>query len=70
MTPCNNSWLRLIVLVKGGELVSKHCVYNTSHTAIFSKMNGEETPICPYKDYSSLNRWQANGVLLPAFTIL
>jgi hypothetical protein len=32
--------------------------------AIFSKTYGEETLRCPYKDYSSLNRWQANWNLL------
>jgi hypothetical protein len=28
---------------------------------------GEDTLRCPYKDYSSLNRWQANMDLLSAF---
>jgi hypothetical protein len=30
-------------------------------------MYGEDTFKCPHKEYSSLNRWQANWVLLPAF---
>jgi hypothetical protein len=34
--------------------------------AIFSKTYGEDTLRCPYKDYSHLNRWQANRVLLSA----
>jgi hypothetical protein len=38
------------------QLVSEHYGYNTSHTAIFSKTNGEETLIFLYKDYNSLNR--------------
>jgi hypothetical protein len=29
---------------------------------------GEDMLRCPYKDYSSLNRWQANRDLLCAFT--
>jgi hypothetical protein len=29
---------------------------------------GEDMLRCPYKDYSSLNRWQANMDLLSAFT--
>jgi hypothetical protein len=29
---------------------------------------GEDTLRCPHKDYSSLNRWQANGDLLSVFT--
>jgi hypothetical protein len=28
------------------------------------KTYGEDTPRCPYKNYSSLNRWQANRDLL------
>jgi hypothetical protein len=28
----------------------------------------EDTLRCPYKDYSSLNRWQANMDLLSVFT--
>jgi hypothetical protein len=37
-----------------------------SRMAIFSKTYGEDTLRCPYKDYSHLNRWQANRVLLSA----
>jgi hypothetical protein len=33
-------------------------------TAIFLKTYSEDTLQCPYKDYSSLNRWQANRDLL------
>jgi hypothetical protein len=35
-------------------------------TAIFSKTYGEDTLQRPYKDYSSLDRWQANMDLLSA----
>jgi hypothetical protein len=42
---------------------------NTSGTTIFSKIYGEETLKCQYKDYSSLNRRQANWVLLSAFIL-
>jgi hypothetical protein len=48
------------------QLVSKPYEYNTTLTAIFSKTYGENTLQCPYKDYSSLNRWQANRDLLSA----
>jgi hypothetical protein len=41
---------------------------NTSRTVIFVKTYGEETLRCPYKDYSSLNWWQANRDLLSVFT--
>jgi hypothetical protein len=41
--------------------------YNTTLTAIFSKTYGEDTLQCPYKDYSSLDRWQANRELLFVF---
>jgi hypothetical protein len=37
-------------------------------TVIFLKTYGEDTLQCPYKDYSSLNRWQANMDLLSIFT--
>jgi hypothetical protein len=33
---------------------------------LFSKTYGEDTLRCPYKDYSSLNKWQGNMVLLSA----
>jgi hypothetical protein len=36
--------------------------------AKFSKTYGEDTLQCPYKDYSSFDRWQANRNLLSIFT--
>jgi hypothetical protein len=51
------------------QMVSKHYGYNTSHTTIFLKTYDEDTRRCPYTDYSSLNRWQANWVLLSASTL-
>jgi hypothetical protein len=42
--------------------------YNTTLTAIFSKTYGENTLQCPYKVYSSLDRWQGNRDLLSVFT--
>jgi hypothetical protein len=36
--------------------------------AIFLKTYGEDTLQCSYKDYSSLDRWQANRDLLSVFT--
>jgi hypothetical protein len=42
--------------------------YNTSPTVIFLKTYGEGTLRCPYKDYSGLNRWQANRDLFSLFT--
>jgi hypothetical protein len=55
-------------LVRGGmsQLVSEPYEYNTTLTVIFSKIYGEDTLQCPYKDYSSLDRWQANRDLLSA----
>jgi hypothetical protein len=50
------------------QLVSKSYEYNTTLTAIFSKTYGEDMLQCPYKDYSSLDRWQANRDLLSIFT--
>jgi hypothetical protein len=50
------------------QLVLEPYEYNTTLTAIFSKTYGEDTLQCPYKDYSSLDRWQANRVLLSIFT--
>jgi hypothetical protein len=44
-----------------------HYGYNTSRTVLFLKTYGLEMLKCPYKDYSSLNRWQANWILLFAF---
>jgi hypothetical protein len=48
------------------QLISEHYGYNTSPTAMFLKTYREETLRCKYKDYSSLNMWQANWVLLYA----
>jgi hypothetical protein len=50
------------------QLVSDRYVYNTSLTTIFLKAYGEDALKCPYKDYSSLKRWQANRDLLSVFT--
>jgi hypothetical protein len=50
------------------QLVSETYNYNTTLTAIFSKTNGEDMFQCPYKDYSSLDRWQANRDLLSVCT--
>jgi hypothetical protein len=44
------------------QLVSDHYSYNTSRTTIFSKIYNEETLICLYKSYSSLNiSWETTG---------
>jgi hypothetical protein len=50
-------------------MVSEHYECNTSCTIIYLKTYGEETFKCSYKDYSSLNKWQANWDLLSAFTL-
>jgi hypothetical protein len=50
------------------QLVSEPYEYNTTLTAIFSKTYGEDTLQRSYKDYSSLDRWQANRDLLSVFT--
>jgi hypothetical protein len=50
------------------QLVSEPYEYNTTLMAIFLKTYGEDTLQCPYKDYSSLDRWQANRDLLSVFT--
>jgi hypothetical protein len=50
------------------QLVSEPYEYNTTLTDIFSKTYGEDTLQCPYKDYSSLDRWQANMDVLSVFT--
>jgi hypothetical protein len=50
------------------QLVSEPYEYNTSLTAIFSKTYGEDMLQCPHKDYSSLDRWQANMDLFSVFT--
>jgi hypothetical protein len=46
------------------QLVSESYEYNMTLTAIFLKTYGEDTLQYPYKDYSSLDRWQANKDLL------
>jgi hypothetical protein len=42
------------------QLLSEPYKYNTTLRVIFSKTYSEDTLQCPYKDYSSLDRWQAN----------
>jgi hypothetical protein len=49
------------------QLVSEPYEYNMALTSIFSKIYGEDTLQCTYKDYSSLDRWQANSDLLSVF---
>jgi hypothetical protein len=57
-------------LLRGGisQLVSEPYEYNTTLTTLFSKAYGEDTFRCLYKDYSSLDRWQANRDLLSVFS--
>jgi hypothetical protein len=57
-------------LLRGGtsQLVSEPYKYNTTLSAIFSKTYGEDMLQCPHKDYSSLDKWQANSDLLSVFT--
>jgi hypothetical protein len=50
------------------QLVSELYEYNMTLTAIFLKTYGEDTLQCPYKNYSSLDRWEANMDLLLVFT--
>jgi hypothetical protein len=50
------------------QLVSEPYEYNTTLTVIFLKTYVEDTLQCPYNDYSSLDRWQANRDLLFVFT--
>jgi hypothetical protein len=50
------------------QLVSEPYEYNTTLMAIFSKIYDKDMLQCPYKDYSSLDRWQANRDLLSVFT--
>jgi hypothetical protein len=59
-------------MLRGGmsQLVPEPYEFNTTLTAIFSKTNKEDTLQCPYKDYSSLDRWQANRDLLSAIYFL
>jgi hypothetical protein len=53
-------------MLKGGtsQLISEPYEYNMTLMAIFSKTYGEDMLPCPHKDYSSLDRWQANRDLL------
>jgi hypothetical protein len=46
--------------------VGRHSWYQSHYGPIF-KNRGEDMLRCPYKDYSSLNRWQANRDLLSVF---
>jgi hypothetical protein len=50
------------------QLISESYEYNMTLTAIFLKTYGEDTLQCPYKDYNSLDKWQANRDLLSVFT--
>jgi hypothetical protein len=50
------------------HLVSELDEYNTSLTAIFLKTYSDDKVRCPYRDYSSFNRWQANRGLFFTFT--
>jgi hypothetical protein len=50
------------------HLVSEPYEYNMTLTTIFSKIYGEDMFQLPHKDYSSLDRWQANRDLLSIFT--
>jgi hypothetical protein len=50
------------------QLISEPYEYNTTLMAIFLKTYSEDMLQCPYKDYSSLDRWQANRDLLSVFT--
>jgi hypothetical protein len=52
------------------QLISEPYEYNTTLTIIFLKIYSEDMLQCPYKDYSSLDRWQANRDLLSATTHL
>jgi hypothetical protein len=57
-------------MLRGGmsQLVSEPYECNTTLTVIFSKTCSEDTLQYPYKNYSSLDRWQANRNLLSVFT--
>jgi hypothetical protein len=50
------------------QLVSESYEYNMTLMAIFSKTYDEDTLQWLYKDYSSLDRWQANTDLFSVFT--
>jgi hypothetical protein len=52
------------------QLVSESYEYNMTLTAIFLKTYGEDTLQCPYKDYSSLDMWQANRDLVSVIYFL
>jgi hypothetical protein len=52
------------------QLVSESYEYNMTLTTIFLKTYGEDTLQRPYKDYSSLDRWQANRDSLSVTTHL
>jgi hypothetical protein len=56
-------------LLSGGmsQLVSEPYEYNTTMTVIFLKTYGKDTLQCSYKNYISLDRWQANRDLLSVF---
>jgi hypothetical protein len=49
-------------------LVSEPYEYNTTLTNIFLKTDGEDVLQWSYKDYSNLDRWQANCNLFSVFT--
>jgi hypothetical protein len=50
------------------QLLLEPYEYNTTLTAIFLKTYGKDTLQCSYKDYSSIDMWQANWDLLSVFT--
>jgi hypothetical protein len=50
------------------QLVSESYEYNTTLAVIFLKTYGKDMLQRPYKDYSSLDRWQANRDLLSVST--
>jgi hypothetical protein len=51
------------------QLVSEPYEYNMTLAVIFLKTYGEDTLQCLYKDYSNVDRWQANRDLLYVFTL-
>jgi hypothetical protein len=51
------------------QLVSKNYMCNISCTVVFSKIYGEEMLRFTSRDYSSLNRCQANWVLISTLTL-
>jgi hypothetical protein len=52
------------------QLVSEPYEYNTTPTTIFLKTDDEDTLQCLHKEYSSLDRWEANRDLLSVTTHL